>query len=94
MSPVCNTRPFPHVTVSLEKNNITTAITLKSLLENNHSDLITEKDQLPQRNPEAKIERKEVACVSTCCSDERGVKNLLGFFFLEFWRALLFVQQM
>ena len=81
---------FPQITISLEKPMLKAAITLKSLLEDNGVNLITEEDQLPHRNPAPKIwEGKEVSCVPACCSDEKG-KERICFFFLRILEGFAF----
>ena len=71
---------FPQITISLEKPMLKAAITLKSLLEDNGVNLITEEDQLPHRNPAPKSEREKKCPVSQLAAVMRRGKKEFTFF--------------
>lgn len=75
---------FPLHCSHLRKVNVTTVITLKGLLLDNHVDLITEKTSYLRRTQKQRLEReKNVLCLNL----------LFFFFFLRILEALLIVQQ-
>lgn len=71
--------------------------TLEELLVDNHVDLITEKDKLPQRNPEPKTgEEKECSVSQLASGMGMGIEEivLFSFSFEDFGRLCFLVQQM